>query len=325
MRFVRRILPYILLVCLLVGGVSLWLKHAEFFDWIATRGYQPSSTVEALVTDATMTPYAKRLFYANRPDVEGKDAFNKHCTDPSEQVAVLGCYTGDRRGIYLFDVTDARLDGIEQVTAAHEMLHQAYDRLSRSERSRINALLQDYNDNKATQALKDKIASYKDSEPEALQNEMHSIFGTEASDLPAELEDYYKQYFADRQKVLAFHRQYQSEFDQRHAQIEAYDKQLATMKTEIQTRKSNLKSSEAELKERRAQMDQYLAANQIDTYNAAVPGFNSLVVSYRNELQKTNALVDEFNHILGERNALAVQERQLEQAIDSHVTPATGQ
>lgn len=321
----RRIWPYILLVCLLAAGGGLWAKHNEVFDWVAARGYQPSSTVEKLVNDTTMTPYATRLFYANRPEVEGKDAFNKHCTDPSEQVAVLGCYTGDRRGIYLFDVTDARLDGIEQVTAAHEMLHQAYDRLSGKERDRINALLQEYHDTKASQALKDKIGSYKDSEPDALQNEMHSIFGTEAQDLPSELEVYYQQYFTDRQKVLAFHVQYQSEFDKRHAQIEAYDKQLATMKAEIETHKGNLKSKESQLKQRREQLDAYLASNQIETYNAAVPGFNSLVVAYRSELQKTNNLVDEFNRILGERNALAVQERQLEQAIDSHVTPATGQ
>jgi hypothetical protein len=325
MNYMRRFLPYVFLALLVLLGAGFWVKHEQVLDWVATRGYMPSDTVNQLVVDTEMTPYGKQLFFANRPVVEGKDSFNKHCTDPSEQVAVLGCYTGDRRGIYLFDVTDSRLTGIEQVTAAHELLHQAYDRLNGAERTRINGLLQEYHDLTATQALKAKIASYKHSEPKELQNEMHSIFATEAAELPAELEEYYTRYFANRKKIVAYHAQYQAEFDKRHAQIEAYDKQLATMKTDIENHKESLKDREAELEARREQLDGYLAANQIATYNAAVPGFNALVVSYRAELQATNHLVDQFNQILGERNDIAVQERQLEEAIDSHVTPAEGQ
>jgi hypothetical protein len=325
MKFLRRAWPPLLLVLLLAAGGLAWAKQADILDWAAMRNYQPASTVARLVIDTTMTPYAKRLFYVNRPAVEDKTAFNNHCTDPSEQVAVLGCYTGDRQGIYLYDVTDARLDGIEEVTAAHEMLHQAYDRLNKAERTRINGLLQEYHDIKATQALKDKIASYKLTEPTELLNEMHSIFGTEAPDLSAALEDYYRQYFADRQKVLAFHQQYQSEFDKRRNQIAEFDKRLAELKPQIEANKTDLERREAELKQRRVQLDGYLAANQIETYNAAVPGFNALVAAYRSEITQTNRMVDEFNRVLGERNQLAVQERELEAAIDSSLTPANEQ
>lgn len=325
MSFVRRLSPYVLFVLLVVAGTGLWVRHDQLLDWVATRGYQPSAAVEQLAADTTMTPYAKRLFYANRPAVQGKQAFNKHCTDPSEQVAVLGCFTGNRLGIYLYDVTDERLQGIEQVTAAHEMLHQAYQRLGRAEKTRINGLLQEYHDLKASQALKDKIASYNTTEPTELQNEMHSIFGTEASDLPPELEAYYKQYFTDRQKILAFHQQYQSEFDKRIAQIADYDKQLADLKTKIEAKKADLAASEATLQQRRVQLDAYLANNQIAQYNAAVPPFNALVVAYRNTVKQTNDMVDKFNQLLQERNQLAVQERQLEAAIDSKVDSAKKQ
>ena len=37
------------------------------------------------------------------------------------KTAVLGCYAN--REISIFNVTDQRLDGIREVTAAHEMLH----------------------------------------------------------------------------------------------------------------------------------------------------------------------------------------------------------
>lgn len=325
MKFARRALPYVTLVLIVALGYGFWLKHNDILDWAAARGYQPSAVVQNLASDTTMTPYAQQLFYANRPVVEAKKEFNRHCTDPSEQVAVLGCFTGNRLGIYLYDVTDDRLDGIEDVTAAHEMLHQAWQRLNHKEKTRIAGLLQEYHDLKASEKLRGKISSYKDDEPAQLQNEMHSIFGTEAPDLPAELEEYYSQYFADRKKVLALHQKYQAEFDQRIAQIEAYDEHLTDLKNRIESNKQELDVSEKDLRNRRNQLDAYLAQNRIAEYNAAIPGFNSAVVAYRNMVDQTNSLVDEFNRTLGERNALAVQERQLEAAIDSKVDSAPKQ
>jgi hypothetical protein len=319
MKFVRRAWPSVLLVMLLVAGGVLWVNQNQILDWIASRAYQPSAPIQGLVSDTSMTSYAQRLFFANRPRIEGKQEFNKHCTDPSEQVAVLGCFTGNRLGIYIYKVDDERLNGIEQVTAAHEMLHQAYQRLTKAERTRINGLLQEYNDLKASQKLKDKILSYKTSEPDQLQNEMHSIFGTEARGLPAELEDYYKQYFSDRQQVLALHEKYQAEFDKRIEQIKAYDSRLTELKAQIDVNKKELDSREKELRQRRTQLDAYLADGRIKEYNATVPGYNASVVAYRNLVNYTNDLVSEFNHVLAERNALAVQERQLEAAIDSSV------
>lgn len=319
MKSIRRALPYVMLILIVATGAGFWLHHDQIMDWAASRRYQPSAVVSQLVADTTMTPYAKRLFYANRPVVEDKQQFNQHCKDPSEQVAVLGCFTGNRMGIYVYDVTDERLNGVEQVTAAHEMLHQAYQRLSSQERTRIDGLLQEYHDLKASQKLKDKIASYKDSEPGQLQNEMHSIFGTEATDLPPELETYYKQYFADRQKVLAIHQKYQAEFDQRITQIHDYDARLTTLKSQIEANKNELQAKESDLRQRRSQMDAYLAAGQVREYNAAVPGFNADVAVYRNLVDQANRTIDEFNSVLARRNELAVQERQLENAIDSKI------
>lgn len=322
MKFVRRIFPYALLVIILSAGVIFWFKHNEVLDWAAARGYQPSPVMLQLVGETTMTPYAERLFYANRPVVATKAEFNQNCKDPSEQVAVLGCFTGNRLGIYIYDVTDSRLHGIEHVTAAHEMLHQAYQRLGKQEKTRIGGLLQEYHDLTASRSLKDKIATYKHAGQEQLQNEMHSIFGTEADDLPVELEEYYRLYFKDRQKILALYKKYQSEFDKRISKIKDYDVRLENLKSGIETNKQKLQAREAELRIRRAQLDAYLAANQIEQYNAAVPAFNNLVDSYRSLINTTNGMVNQFNRLLDERNELAVQERELEDAIDSSIDAA---
>ncbi|HSX35084.1 MAG TPA: hypothetical protein VLF62_05580, partial [Candidatus Saccharimonadales bacterium] len=135
----------VLTLALLIGASGwLALNHDLASDWLATRGYSPPSNIQQMADATSMTPYARRLFYVNKPQVDGRDAFNKECSNASDQVSVLGCYTGNRQGIFIYNVTDSRLDGIQQVTAAHEMLHQAYDRLSGAERTTIDGLLNDY-------------------------------------------------------------------------------------------------------------------------------------------------------------------------------------
>lgn len=323
MRFIRRFGPQLLLVLLFFLGIVFWIRHNEVLDWLVTRGYNPPAHIKALADDTAMTPYAQRLFYANRPEIQDKHEFNKNCTDPSEQVAVLGCFTGNRMGIYIYDVTDERLDGIKQVTAAHEMLHQAYQRLGKKEKARINKLLQDYYDRHASEKLKGKIASYQHNDIEYKYNEMHSIFGTEAPDLPAELEEYYSQYFTDRSRVLALYQRYQSEFDDRIARINELDAELTALKDSIEASKQELDRREEELRQRRRQLDDYLASGAIATYNAAVPGFNALVIAYHNMVDAINRDVEHFNSLLAERNEIAVQERELEDAIDSSVDTAS--
>jgi gas vesicle protein len=319
MKFIRRVWPYLLLVLFVVAGGGLVIKHDVILDWAVQRSYKPTAAIRQLAAESTMTPYAKQLFYANRPLLESKVAFNKHCANIGDQVSTLGCYTGNRQGIYLYDVTDPRLAGVEQVTAAHEMLHQAYERLNKVQRDHVNSLLQAYYDQLSDAAIKDQIDSYKKSEPGQLLNEMHSIFGTEVSGLPAELETYYQKYFTGRQKVVQYYLQYHSEFEKRRQQVDAYDQQLGTMKTQITNNKTDLQSREKTLKDRRTDLDDYVRTNQIVTYNAAVPGYNALVNAYRAEVSETNDLINRYNQLLGERNAIAVQEQELQQALDSHL------
>jgi len=272
-----------------------------------------------------MTPYARRLFYANKPQIESRTAFNNHCSNTFDQASVLGCFTGNRQGIYIYDVTDTRLDGIQQVTAAHEMLHQAYERLSGSERTRVDNLLLAYSKTVTDPALKDKLAAYQKTEPHDVVNEMHSVFGTEVATLPPALEQYYRHYFTDRAKITKFHTQYQQAFTARTEQIASYDAQLNSLKKQIGADKATIAAQEKTLQVQRAQLDANTASNQIDAYNAAVPGFNAQVDAYKALVAQTNSLIDQYNKLIDARNSIAVQEQQLQQAIDSHANTATAQ
>lgn len=327
MRLFRRTWPYILLAVLLIANFGIWAKRQTIADWWRLRNYQAPAEVASLVSDTSMTPLATHLFYINHPLLEDKDAFNAHCSGRGEQTAVLGCYHGDRQGIYIYAVTDARLQGVRQVTAAHEMLHQAYDRLTDSERERVDALLEAYyKGDRISEAVKLKLDSYKAQPDAVLVNEMHSIFGSEVRDLPPELESYYKQYFTDRLKVVGLSEAYQAEFTRRQELVKQYDEQLADLKKRINANKAELEAQLDFLRTKGSEVDRDVAANNRTAYEADVRAYNSAVASYNTLLNSTRRLIDQHNDIVNKRNDIAVQERELQQALDSRLdTPNTKQ
>lgn len=314
----------VLILLIAIGGLLAW-QHNYVTDWFVLHDYRPSTPVRQLAQDDTMTAYAKRLFYVNKPQIDSKAAFNAHCSNGNDQVTVLGCFTGNRNGIYVYNVTDPRLAGIEQVTAAHEMLHQAYERLSASEQANVNALLMTYDKTITDPALKAKIKEYQKIEPHNVADEMHSVFGTEVDNLPPQLEKYYSQYFTDRRKITRYHDQYEAVFTQRQQQISSYDSQINSLNSQIASGKAAIASDELSLQNERTQMNEYTQTGQISTYNSMVPGFNSLVNSYTALTNKTNSLISQYNSLIVARNAIATQEQQLEQAINSQASTATQQ
>src|SRR3982751_4835203 len=131
-----------LLILVVAANVTAILQREQHCDWWVLRNYAVPAEITTLATQTTMTDVGKRLFYINHPALEDKASFNADCSGKTEHSVVLGCYHGNRQGIYIYNVQDPRLEGVKQVTAAHEMLHQAYDRLNGKDRTRINGLLQ---------------------------------------------------------------------------------------------------------------------------------------------------------------------------------------
>jgi hypothetical protein len=261
----------------------------------------------------------------NHPVLEDKQDFNAHCSDKSEQTAVLGCYHGNREGIYIYGVTDPRLAGVEQVTAAHEMLHQAYDRLSDKDRQYVDQLLQNYFDHGLQdQDVKAKMESYKQQGADVV-NEMHSVFGSEVGNLPPALETYYKRYFSDRAKIVTYAQSYQAAFNQRKAQVAQYDAQLAGLKDRINSNKTDLSTKLSALRAKDNEINQDVSNKDQNQYNTDVTQYNSMVDAYNGELSTTHNLISQYNDIVARRNAIAIQEQQLQEALDSRLTPTQKQ
>lgn len=298
--------------------VFAWVKRDAVFDMWRLHGYQPPAAVVTLANETTMTPDTRRLFYVYRPDLEDKQSFNEHCTD-SEKTIVLGCYIS-RRGIYLYDVTDDRLKGVEQVTAAHETLHAAYDRLSAKDRKRVDAMTANALSQVTDKRILDTIENYRKKDPNIVPNELHSILGTEVRQLPADLENYYKQYFTDRMAVVSYSEQYEREFTSREQQRNEYDKQLSTLKQQIDSLSTGLSSRERQINSDYQALIRLKQTGKTQEYNDGIPAYNSEVNSYNADVARVQTMIRLYNEIVEKRNALVVEEGQLLQAIDSRPT-----
>jgi Skp family chaperone for outer membrane proteins len=319
----RRFITFLLLLIWIAALGLVALNRQNIFDWWKLRQYHAPAAISGLVAQDTMTAYGRKIFYINEPIIESRSAFAGACPNGSrEQTIVLGCYHPDESGIFLLSVDDPRLDGVLQVTAAHEMLHGAYDRLSGADRKKVDAMLLDYyNNDLHDQRILDTIVAYRKSEPNDVVNEMHSIFGTEIAQLPSGLEQYYKRYFTNRPQVAAYAAQYQSEFTSRQAVIAQDDAQLTALKAQIDNMKSDLQSKQDDINTRQSSLLAQKNSGDINGYNAGVPAYNSLIDSYNTEVQTIRSLTDQYNQLVADRNAVALEENQLVKDLSNDTTP----
>lgn len=300
-----------------VVGLVFFNRYA-IHDWWRLRDYTPSTEIEALAKDTTMNDGAKRVFYAYHPSVEPRENFNLHCGD-NELTIVLGCYSSVG-GIHIFDIDDERLHGVMQVTAAHEFLHAAYERLSSSERQNIDRLTDQVYRNLSDQRVLDTIKAYYDRDPSVVPNELHSIIGTEVADLPDELEKYYARYFDDRSRIVEFSKSYESAFTSRKEEAKRYETRLSVLKREIENEKQALSMEYARLNNESttiSSLSDSVDADSVDTFNERVGTYNAAIREYNIRAKAVSQSVDEYNTLYEKYKQVVLEQQDLFNSIDS--------
>lgn len=305
---------------LIAVPVVAWLERQNLYDAWRLHDYQAPTSVVQLADETTMNPATRRVFYVQHPELDDRSTFSGHCGG-NEQTIVLGCYIAFK-GIYIFDVQDPRLNGVKEVTAAHELLHAEYDRLSASDKQYVDTLITQAYATVTDQRIKDTIAAYRKAGADTT-NELHSILGTEVRNLPPALESYYTRYFTDRERIVSYSEQYEKVFTDTKDQVAQDDTKLASLKDEINVAESSLAAQAQQLTAQHAQLDSLLASRQIAAYNAAVPSFNAAVGDYNNQVATLKHKIDQYNQLVNARNAIALEEQSLVQAIDSRSAPQT--
>lgn len=322
LHMLKKYLKFLAVFLIIAVPVIAWTQRWNIYDNARLRGYTPPKEVVQLATDDTMNNNTRKLFYVYHPELDDKSTFSNNCKS-SEKTIVLGCYV-DGQGIYLYNVTDARLNGVVQVTAAHETLHAAYERLNGKEKTHINNLINQAYSNVKDDRIRKTIEDYRHNGAD-VTNELHSILGTEVRDLPPELETYYQRYFTDRKKIVSFSEQYEKVFSERKDKVAADDAMLTQLKAQIEDAEQDLNNREAAISAERQRLDSLLANKNYTAYNAGVPGFNRMVSAYNAEVNVVRGLIDQYNAIVAERNALVNEESELVKAIDSRPNTVQGQ
>lgn len=317
----KRLASWLISLVILAIPAVAWVQRNALFDAYRLRNYSPSSQITQLADATTMTHDARQLFYVYHPVLQDRASFGTSCGN-QEQTIVLGCYIL-HRGIFLYDVPDHRLNGVKEVTAAHEMLHAQYDRLSSKDKAKVDALTADALKSITDERLLETIENYRKKDPSVVPNELHSILGTEVRNLPPDLEAYYKRYFTNRGAVVDFADAYKGEFTKREQQVEALDKQLTSLKSQIDALNVSLETQQRNLKAQHDNLQQLRSSGRVSEYNAGVPAYNLAVNAYNADVNKQRSFVEQYNALVEQRNSLAVEENQLIKALDSRETIQT--
>jgi hypothetical protein len=311
--------------CVLVAISILLIANKQYIiDQITVWGYHPTSEVSALVDRAGMDNYGKFLYLASRPKLDATQKFNTECDRIENVTSILGCYSDYR--IYIYDVTDTQLDGIREVTAAHETLHAAYIRMSDDERNKVDVLLEaEYKKLETNKDFANLMAFYSRTEPGQRDNELHSIIGTEVADISPALEAHYSQYFSDRQKVVTLYVKYSSVFQTLASRANELVTQINVLSSSISDKTTQYNADVKALNidiaafDKRADSGDFTSQAQFNSERVAL---SARVAELDTARTSVNADIANYDSVLAEYNSIASQSKKLNNSIDSTLAPA---
>ena len=311
MRSHKSLLLAAINLCIIVCVVAAAILNRQYIiDKYNAWEFKPSPEIAQIANDVGLNENGRFYYFASRPELDFAKEFNGECRSREQGNAILGCYKNQR--IYIYNVNDERLNGLKEVTAAHEMLHAAYERLPESDKKAVNTLLEkEYRKNSDSEFSK-RMDYYKRNQPGEEYNELHSIIGTEFADISPQLEDYYKRYFNNRSQVVALHSKYSDKFKElkrgsaslrkelenlsiniNNASLK-YNKDISNLNSEINNFNSRAKNGDFSSQEDFLNERRYLikSTRKLEQDRANI---NRYIGQYESKRIEYNKLVDESN------------------------------
>ena len=306
------------MLALLVACAAIWWVYVNrqyVGDYIRFSSYQPTAEIARMAVRVGLTDAGKFRTYSAEPKIDDAEDFNQHCGAAGQEVNVLGCYTNET--IYVFNVKNAQIDGIKEVTLVHEMLHAAYARLSVGERTAIDKAIDEYMGAHDDKALKDHMANYP---TEDRYTELHSVLGTEYTGLPSPLEEHYGKLFS-RSDVVALYNSYKQKFEDIEARADAIvieGEALARDVTEQSAAYSAaLNGLEAQIRgfnDRANTSGGFGSQAEFNGERAALIAESNRLEAMRVEI---NQKIDRYNALVDELKQLELQSKELNDSINS--------
>lgn len=317
----------LIVLALIAAAGFAYLQRQNISDHFAAQSFEPSQEMSELTDRLMLTDTGRRVFFATHPTLEASQLFNEQCADVdhSEDGHILGCYTRD--SIHLFKVTDERLNGIVEVTAAHELLHAAWARLGDGERSELVASLTRLYEELAEEdhELADRMSVYSELSEDAFANELHSVLGTEVRELPDWLEAHYARWFEDRLLIIDFFDAYHEVFAQIQARADELQSQLTALRESIEARSDDY---DAALTQFNADVDDFNRRNaayefsgNVDEYWRLRGELEARSSTLSAERESIQADIDRYEQMRQELAELSDKNAELNQQLDSNLAP----
>lgn len=320
----RTIASFIVCVILIAGTFFILLFRQRILDQITVWQFKPAQEISILTDRLGLNNNGKLIFYASQPELDSSNYFNKVCNRIEYTTSILGCYSNFR--IYIYNVTDVKLDGIREVTAAHEMLHAVFQRMSDAEKTELGVLLEaEYKKLENDKDFVGLIDFYARTEPGERINELHSVIGTSVASIDPALEAHYSQYFSSRQLVVQLYVKYNGVFKDLNDRAKILIDQLNVLSTDIPTRSSQYNSdvqtlnSDIKLFNNRVESGYFKTQWQFDNERAILESRAAGINLVRDGI---NTDISNYNSLLIEYNSIASESKKLSNSIDSTLMEA---
>ena len=173
---------------------TLILNLQTIKDIYLSMTFEPSEEITSIKNDLDLTEKANMVFLASEPSLNNAEEFNLICNTESSDTSMLGCYTDQK--IYLYDIDSNELRGVKQSTAAHELLHAIWYRLSATSKEEFIPILESVYE-KSDDEFKKSLETYDES---ARIEEIYVRSATQIKNLPDDLENHYAEYFKNQDK-----------------------------------------------------------------------------------------------------------------------------
>ena len=313
------IVSFILSALFIVTAWWVFTNRQHLLDQMTIWSYEPSGNVAAISDRVAFTDKGKFAFYATKPEVSDQASFNTQCPRQEVGSPILGCYTGEDR-IYIYDITNEELDGMEEVTAAHEMLHAVWVRTSESDKKSLEKQLRAAYASIDDAELKERMDYYERTEPGEFINELHSILGTEEVNLSSELQAYYNKFF-DRGKVLALHQNYDSHYKALYARANELYPLMESLSASIDTRSTSYDLAAKQLSaditafNTRASNGSFTSMSQFNSQRASLVSRSNALEAERTGINNDIATYDKY---YSEYEEISKQIEVLNDSIDSY-------
>ncbi|MDR0397872.1 MAG: hypothetical protein LBH36_01660 [Candidatus Nomurabacteria bacterium] len=307
-----RIVALLVLFAVCVGFGAIYLNRQYISDYVRYRSFTPTSEIAQIAVRVGLTDDGRFRAYSAEPGIYKADEFNQFCGAAETEVNVLGCYTNDK--IYIYDVSNAEISGIKEVTLVHEMLHADYARLGGGDLEAVNNALDGYAKQHAD-SLRGHMANYS---AEDRYTELYSVLGTEYSGLPEHLETRYSKLF-NRDAVLELYEGYIKKFNDIKERANEIVEEGNALATDITNQSAAYSEAVNQLN------------SEIDVLNGQIESGNITRVEFENrqaaitaEVNRLSALrteieqkIERYNSLVAELEQLELQSKKLDDSINS--------